>query len=107
MTQPSRSARVVTLCMSPVDDSFLSGSLDRTLRLWDLRSPNCQGLMHLSGRPVAAFDPEGLIFAAGVNSESLKLYDLRSFDKVSFCRRFVTRSVSWCRVTENVMFWLR
>jgi COMPASS component SWD2 len=35
--------------------------------------------MHLSGRPVAAFDPEGLIFAAGINSECVKLYDLRSF----------------------------
>jgi len=34
--------RVVTLCMSPVDDTFLSGSLDKTIRLWDLRSPNCQ-----------------------------------------------------------------
>lgn len=41
-----------------------------------------QGLMHLSGRPVAAFDPEGLIFAAGINSECVKLYDLRSFDRV-------------------------
>jgi len=81
---PGHTKKVVTLCMSPVDDSFLSGSMDRTLRLWDLRSPNCQGLMHLSGRPVAAFDPEGLIFAAGVNSESLKLYDLRSFDKGPF-----------------------
>ena len=39
--------------------------------------------MHLPGRPVAAFDPEGLIFAAGINSECLKLYDLRSFDKAS------------------------
>ena len=38
--------------------------------------------MHLPGRPVAAFDPEGLIFAAGINSESVKLYDLRSFDRV-------------------------
>ena len=38
--------------------------------------------MHLPGRPVAGFDPEGLIFAAGINSESVKLYDLRSFDKV-------------------------
>ncbi len=38
--------------------------------------------MNLPGRPVAAFDPEGLIFAAGINSECLKLYDLRSFDKV-------------------------
>ncbi|KAK2142897.1 hypothetical protein LSH36_900g00006 [Paralvinella palmiformis] len=76
--------KVVTLCMSPTDDTFLSGSLDKTIRLWDLRSPNCQGLMHLPGRPVAAFDPEGLIFAAGINSESLKLYDLRSFDKGPF-----------------------
>ncbi|XP_068720349.1 WD repeat-containing protein 82-like [Montipora capricornis] len=76
--------RVMTLHMSPMDDTFVSGSLDRTLRLWDLRSPNCQGLMHVNGRPVAAFDPEGLIFAAGVDSEMVKLYDLRSFDKGPF-----------------------
>ena len=38
--------------------------------------------MHVNGRPVAAFDPESLIFAAGVDSEMVKLYDLRSFDKV-------------------------
>uniref|UniRef100_A0A2K5F850 WD repeat domain 82 n=2 Tax=Euarchontoglires TaxID=314146 RepID=A0A2K5F850_AOTNA len=75
---------VVALSMSPVDDTFISGSLDKTIRLWDLRSPNCQGLMHLQGKPVCSFDPEGLIFAAGVNSEMVKLYDLRSFDKGPF-----------------------
>ena len=93
---------VVTLAMNPADDTFLSGSLDKTIRLWDLRSNHCQvamqdqqlhllshnsllqGLMKLSGRPVAAFDPDGLIFAAGINSESVKLYDLRSFDKGPF-----------------------
>ncbi|ODM90377.1 WD repeat-containing protein 82 [Orchesella cincta] len=81
---PGHGGKVTTLCMSPTDDTFLSGSLDKTLRLWDLRSSNCQGLMHLQGKPVAAFDPEGLIFAAGVNNESIKLYDLRSFDKGPF-----------------------
>lgn len=34
--------RVTSLSMSPVDDTFISGSLDKTSRLWDLRSPNCQ-----------------------------------------------------------------
>ncbi|VDI21932.1 WD repeat-containing protein 82-like [Mytilus galloprovincialis] len=81
---PGHTKKVVALNMSPINDSFLSGSLDKTLRLWDLRSQNCQGLMHLSGRPVAAFDPEGLIFAAGINSECVKLYDLRSFDRGPF-----------------------
>ncbi|KAJ8046554.1 WD repeat-containing protein 82 [Holothuria leucospilota] len=81
---PGHTKKVVSLSMSPVDDSFLSGSLDKSLRLWDLRSPNCQGLMHLQGRPVASFDPEGLVFACGLNSEMIKLYDLRSFDKGPF-----------------------
>lgn len=82
---PGHTKRVVALSVSPTDDTFLSASLDKTLRLWDLRSPNCHGLMHLpAGRPVAAFDPDGLIIAAGVNSESIKLYDLRSFDRGPF-----------------------
>ena len=43
--------------------------------------------MHVSGRPVGSFDNEGLIFAAGVDAEVIRLYDLRSFDKV-FVRSF-------------------
>jgi hypothetical protein len=63
------------------------------LGCWGLREINdsiccdtyaiIQGLMHVNGRPVAAFDPEGLIFGAGIDAEYLKLYDLRSFDRVS------------------------
>lgn len=48
--------------------------------------------MHLQGKPVCSFDPEGLIFAAGVNSEMVKLYDLRSFDKV---RETSVKSTFW------------
>jgi len=81
---PGHVRKVITLSMSPVDDIFLSGSLDNTIRLWDLKSANCAGLMHLNGRPVANFDPEGLIFGAGITSEMIKLYDLRSFDKGPF-----------------------
>ena len=75
--------KVISLCISSVEDTFLSGSLDRTLRLWDLRTANCQAVMHLTD-PIAAYNPAGLIFAAGVNSESIKLCYLRSLDKGSF-----------------------
>lgn len=34
--------RVVSLCMSPINDSFMSGSLDHSVRIWDLRVNACQ-----------------------------------------------------------------
>ena len=34
--------RIVSLCMSPVNDSFMSGSLDHSVRIWDLRVNACQ-----------------------------------------------------------------
>ena len=36
------------------------------------------------GVPIGAFDPEGCIFAAGIDSNIVRLYDLRTFDKGSF-----------------------
>jgi len=36
--------QVSALEMSPQEDMFLSASLDHSIRLWDLRSPNCQVL---------------------------------------------------------------
>ncbi|KAF0034905.1 hypothetical protein F2P81_012663 [Scophthalmus maximus] len=81
---PGHTARVIALSMSPVDDTFISGSWDETIRIWDLRSPNCQGLTHPLGKPFCSFDPDGLIFAAGVESQAIKLYDLRAFDKGPF-----------------------
>jgi COMPASS component SWD2 len=67
--------------MSPLDDSFISGALDDTIRLWDLRSQACQGILRRKGRPCVSFDPQGLVFAAGLSDNTIKLYDLRSYDK--------------------------
>merc|ERR1711953_1466458 len=76
--------KVISLEMSPADDTFISGSLDNSVRLWDLRSPTCSGVMNVNGKPVCAFDPEGLLFSVGVGSELVKLYDLRQYDPGPF-----------------------
>ncbi|XP_034079650.1 uncharacterized protein LOC117551067 isoform X3 [Gymnodraco acuticeps] len=96
---PGHTARVIALSMSPVDDTFISGSLDKTIRIWDLRAPNCQvGLTNPLGKPVCSFDPDGLIFAAGVESQAIKLYDLRAFDKGPFAS-FETKFNRACDLT--------
>ncbi|XP_078431075.1 transducin/WD40 repeat-like superfamily protein isoform X2 [Wolffia australiana] len=81
--------KIVSLCMSPVNDSFMSGSLDHTVRLWDLRVNACQGLMRLRGRPTVAFDQQGLVFAVAMEAGAIKLFDSRSYDKGPFDTFFV------------------
>jgi len=76
--------KVVSLAMSPREDMFISASLDNTVRLWDLNSNTCQGLLRRKGRPCVSFDPQGLIFAVATAVNIVKLYDLRSYDKGPF-----------------------
>ncbi|GFZ19041.1 transducin/WD40 repeat-like superfamily protein [Actinidia rufa] len=77
-------AKVVSLCMSPVNDSFMSGSLDHSVRIWDLRVNACQGILRLRGRPTVAYDQQGLVFAVAMEGGAIKLFDSRSFDKGPF-----------------------
>ncbi|OSX57840.1 hypothetical protein POSPLADRAFT_1076275 [Postia placenta MAD-698-R-SB12] len=78
-------ARVVSLEVSPIDDGFMSGSMDKTVRLWDLRSPTCRGLLNLPASPIVAYDASGLVFAVAVNRyQRILLYDQANFDKAPF-----------------------
>jgi len=77
--------RVVSLEMSPVDDTFLSSAVDDAVRLWDLRSPAAQGHLRVQGHPVVAYDPSGAVFAVALNERNaILLYDIKKFDQSPF-----------------------
>ncbi|KAF9532588.1 WD40-repeat-containing domain protein [Crepidotus variabilis] len=76
---------VVSLEISPIDDGFMSGSMDRTVRLWDLRAPTCRGLLAVPAVPIVAYDSTGMVFAVGINQYSrILMYDQANYDKAPF-----------------------
>jgi COMPASS component SWD2 len=77
--------RVVSLEMNPIDDGFMSASMDRTVRLWDLRSPACRGLLTLPAPSIVAYDASGIVFAVAINQYSrILMYDVANYDKEPF-----------------------
>ncbi|KAF8150761.1 WD40 repeat-like protein [Crassisporium funariophilum] len=77
--------KVISLEVSPIDDGFMSGSVDKTVRLWDLRTPTCRGLLNLPAHPIIAYDSTGVIFAVAVNQfQRILLYDQANYDKAPF-----------------------
>ena len=78
-------AAVTTLALCPASDTFLSCSLDNTVRLWSLNSPSAQGRLNLSTPTLAAYDPSASVIAiASPSTSSVLLYDLRNYDKPPF-----------------------
>lgn len=64
-----------------------------------------QGLTNPLGKPVCSLDPVGLIFAAGVESQAIKLYDLRAFDKVEIHTHPVTWHALMNLVKVHLKMW--
>lgn len=69
--------QVLSLCLPPEQAWFISGSLDRTIRLWDLKSPNCRGVFSVCDSPLVALHPDGNMFAVGIGSKKIDLHDVR------------------------------
>lgn len=100
---------VVSQVLNPSNDTFASGSLDGTVRFWDLKSNQCQGLVRWSddgggGRVALDFDPTGNVFAAGLGKNEIKLFDVRAFDKGPFVTFQVKRAPGVISEWSNVKF---
>ena len=76
---------MTSLSLCPANDTFCSSSLDHTVRLWNLNSPNPHGRLNLSTPTLTAYDPTATVLAiASPSTSSILLYDLRNFDKPPF-----------------------
>lgn len=81
-------SRVTQLCLSPLNDTFISVAPEEALCLWDLRTPHMQGRLNFTPSvdksALAAFDPQGLIFAVATASKYIRLYDARNWERGAF-----------------------
>lgn len=77
--------KVTALEMSPQEDFFLSSSKDGTVRLWDIRSPSCVGIIQTKcDRSCISFDPTGLVFSVATKSNEIRLFDMKNFQPGPF-----------------------
>ena len=61
---------------------FVSGSQDKSVRFWDLRTRGCVNVVHSAsagGSPVASccVDPSGRLLVTGHEDASIVLHDIR------------------------------
>lgn len=103
---------VNSLEVSPIHDLFVSSSLDRSMRLWDLRASNCQSFKEMETQVnFLAFDPAGLVICSSSNdgpSPGFELYDMRKLDKpfeqTSFPTGFHSNKVEFSNDTKLLLF---
>lgn len=71
---------VNSLEVSPVQDIFVSASLDDTVKLWDIRTSNAQAMIPSARPSYLAFDPAGLVVAtASESTGKIELRDVKQF----------------------------
>lgn len=85
--------QVTCISLNPYHNCFLSSSMDNTIRLWDSRLNTTItagdrisfGFLQSNGRSIANFDPQGVVFAVGLQKDSsIRLYDIRNYTKGPF-----------------------
>lgn len=75
--------RVVSLSMCSRKECFISGSMDRTVLLWDQRAEKSHSLLRVQGRPAVAYDDQGLVFAIAFGG-FIRMFDARKYEKGPF-----------------------
>ncbi|ABN67693.2 member of Set1p complex, histone methyl transferase [Scheffersomyces stipitis CBS 6054] len=84
--------QVTSIEVNPVQNIFLSASMDYSVKLWDFKSTNPVGNLDVGQKSVIAFDPQGIIFAVGKSPSAsdpyamgnVGFYDIKNMDAGPF-----------------------
>ncbi|CAL5218819.1 g548 [Coccomyxa viridis] len=96
--------RVTGLCICPSTDLFISSSEDCAVRMWDLRSMNCEGLLETPAKSAVAFDQQGLIFAVATNNGLIRLYDSKNYQAGPFSTFLIDQELNNPASISSVTF---
>ena len=95
------------LSQSPENDTFLSSSKDKKVRLWTLQSAGCLAESMLpteTSSPLVAFDSTGLVFGVTAQMDSLQGFHLHLYDARNHgAGAFAELKVSHSDLTEAIL----
>lgn len=78
-------AKITSIRMHPIHDSFMTCSKDQTIRMWDVNSDKCMGQIPTGSEYSAVdYDSGGLVFGIGYGGTNIRLFDARSYEKGPF-----------------------
>lgn len=99
--------QVIDLEVNPVYDTFISSSIDGSIKIWDLKSPTPIGSLDVGGPSLVAFDPHGVVFVVAELPRDdcggrVLFYSANNFQNGAFLSVAVAEALpgssSWCHV---------
>ncbi|KAK9507985.1 hypothetical protein O3M35_007739 [Rhynocoris fuscipes] len=76
---------VCTMSLSPDMNTFVTGSVDKTCKLWDIRDGSCKQTFfgHQADVNSICYHPSGYAFVTGSEDKTARLFDIRSDQQVA------------------------